>query len=117
MVFQDLQQQINQKDEEMRVLDSAKREKEVQLNQLNKQKVRLNLFIQPLLDCNQKFVYSNGCFFCLQSVGQLLLSFIAVITVRKRSCGKVIFSQACIKNCPQGEGVADTPFLGQTSPG
>ena len=59
----------------MRVLDSAKREKEVQLNQLNKQKVRLNLFIQPLLVCNQKLVYSNGCFFCLQSVGPIVSVF------------------------------------------
>ena len=38
-----------------------------------------------------------------------------IITVRKRSCGKVMFSQACVKNSVQGGGGVHPP--GQTPSG
>ena len=107
----------------MRVLDSAKREKEVQLNQLNKQKVRLNPFIQPLLVCNQKLVYSNGCFFCLQSVGAIVTVFHCCDYRPQTKLWKGnVFTSVCQEFCPQGEGVADTPLWptppwADTSPG
>ena len=108
LVFQDLQQQIYQKDEEMRVLDSAKREKEVQLNQLNKQKVRLNPFIQRLLVCNQKLVYSNGCFVCLQSVGPIVTVF---------HCCDYHPQTKLVGRCGRHPAWADTPPLGRLPPG
>ena len=51
-----------------------------------------------------------------------LVTLITIFIVRKRSCGKVMFSQACVKNSVHG-GVytprgswADTPFLGRHAP-
>ena len=38
-----------------------------------------------------------------------------IFTVRKRSCGKVMFSQACVKNSVHGGGVSHDA-LGQTPP-
>ena len=40
-----------------------------------------------------------------------------IITVRKRSCGKVIFSQACVKNSVHGGEEVYTPWQADTLPG
>ena len=39
-----------------------------------------------------------------------------IFTVRKRSCGKVMFSQACVKNSVHGGGVYPTMHLGRHRP-
>ena len=40
----------------------------------------------------------------------------AFFTIRKRSCGKVMFSQACVKNSVHGEKGVHSPSPGQTPP-
>ena len=41
-----------------------------------------------------------------------LICFFVIFTVRKRRCGKVMFSQACVKNSVHGGGGVSAP--GQT---
>ena len=56
--------------------------------------------------------YYNGCVKCFYFVGIVNL----IITIRKWSCGKVMFSQACVKNSVhRGGGVCQADIsLGQT---
>ena len=63
----------------------------------------------------------DGCHRCTikdrnlqQKLTIILLSVPAIFTVRKRSCGKVMFSQACVKNSVHRRGCLPKCLLGYT---
>ena len=63
--------------------------------------------------CKHAMLQTKRHFQCMEDISSLASwASIEVITVRKRSCGKVMFSQACVKNSVhKGGGVANTPPL------